>query len=399
MGGFGFPASPDAIFTDVPTYFHQDDVIRIILPDKIIWISRSQIRNFCPRLIEYIDNGDINVLSLASKFARKLHRVSRIDRDFALIGLKFLFTTLWNTQGQVKLFLSQIRQKLERTVDQDFNSGQAMGMLRCRRWFGIFAFFAKTMISLDLASELAKFFMDYHPTIMGTESHNYLIAWGLYFMDLKPLLEPYQARCCFRALAERLDDIRDYVHHGRCRDNRWRELIRIMEEIIAEEAGLGFVDVDYSMPIRGRRPVRPVMYDVPRAITMPPPVVHRQHYLLAPAAPRSSYSRSPSTELVPRGSYFGDPLAQQVAAEMTMGQDHLYHNQRQLLHNQDNLKHDQRLLWQNQFRLEDGQNQLWQDHLMLENGQNHLWQKHLSLEAGQDNLHERVMNLEQQVWM
>ncbi|KAF2279180.1 uncharacterized protein EI97DRAFT_430279 [Westerdykella ornata] len=147
---------------------------------------------------------------------------------------------------------------------------------------------AKTMDSNPLASALVSFFLLHRDIIIEREDAKYLGAWGLAFMDIQALLSKYEALSCFRALADRLDDIRHSARYVRYHDFRWNEMLRIMAETLAWD--LEYLD---DRDLRGRRLRRSLLYHAPKARTMPPPIIHHRAPAYIMAAP------SPSMELIP----------------------------------------------------------------------------------------------------
>jgi hypothetical protein len=225
--------------------------------------------------------------------------------------------------------------------------------------FAIFATLAKFMMSQALASALAHFLHSHQSKIMACEHEKHIASWGLSFMDIESMVHPMEATNCFRALAHRLEDIRDSLRWRRYYDQRLFRLVQILESFVGD---WGF---------RGRRPIRPLLCDMPRANTMPAPILHRPPPLmLPPPMPLVPYTPSPPMDVALPAPYVNPALEEQV----------------------DILSMEVDNLGSHQADLHDGQLQLADNQMDLREGQMHLDHRVNHMEHNQRHVNEDLYN-------
>ncbi|KAF2742116.1 hypothetical protein M011DRAFT_296556 [Sporormia fimetaria CBS 119925] len=279
------PLSP-GIF-DGSSFFHWDDLTRVLLPNGTLEIPTSHLSAILPRFCETLNAyADFDVIRLSATLSRKLHKSRCIDRKFIFTCLSYLFGALHKSNGQPPVFTSRIYQHLTAALRQDgFGHLEFTEDLRnSRRLFIVYALLARRMDSTALAHALVSFFLDNSQTIVGREDPLQLGAWGLALMDLLRLSDMASVSKCFRVLAERLHEIRESVHYMPyyAYDQRWPKMMRFMEDIFPWR-------VDHLPPVpRGRRALRPLMCDThPRARTVPPLVRRPPQWLLGGQDPHA----------------------------------------------------------------------------------------------------------------
>lgn len=290
MGPYDSPPSSPGIYSERDFYYLPDHVhVRLENGNQIV-LRVPYVQNILPRLDRIVDGyREIDLDSFALQIAHKMHKSVRGDRYWIYSCLTEFFYIVEESYGQPPLFGSMITGFLEQCLFTGHSRrGFTSSLTQARRSFIILSQVAKRTESMPLASTLANFFLLYRDNIIGREHTKYLSAWGLAFMDMRSQLSQAEGRRCFRALADRLEDIRESARYFRYHDLRWNEMIRIMVETLAW-------DLDYfdDWDLRGRRLRRPLLYTAPRARTMPPPLIHHR------ASPYITPAPSPSMELVP----------------------------------------------------------------------------------------------------
>lgn len=334
---FDGPRTP-AIF-DESSFFSQNVRVQVVINayEPPYEFPRLYLKRLFPQLRYHHET--VNVERLARDYARRLSS-RKVDPATVHAIIAELFGALGRSSGDVRLFQGLLSQHLTDTLNSDVYHGRPHNLFPSRRKFIVLAFFAKATRSRELATTLAQFFLANQHTIVGKayvldgcEHAKYLGAWGLAFLDIKDLLTPIELSGCLESLARRLPEIIDSRDHIRYRDNRWHDLIRMMEALTPIIEDYPYLDVNWNP--RGRKR-RPLMYDVPRASSMPAPMVRHQPiyplrpppHLIAPVGPYGygRYSPVPSLDMMPVGGYGeDDPInfVQEEIEDLSVRQEHL----------------------------------------------------------------------------
>jgi hypothetical protein len=292
-----------------PMYLNHNGKIEVIGDNIRFPVRRNHIRKFFP----WMNAGlhEIRLWQVSEQYARRL-KVHGVHHRTVVRTLTDVFLALNESVESSELFRTLILQRLQESLMSDINFAHTPeGLFRCRRRFLILAAFAKTTRSAILASILANFLLVKQQCILRHERSRYLISWGLAVMDIHLWLTPSDSDNCFAALTHRLEDILCSHHYMRYYDNRLPKLMDRLQLI--RSMSPGFLPFD-PCNNRGRPPHRPLFYDGPRAITMPPPVTHIHHvhahqprYLPSPGILTPNTvppSPSPSMNLALTGDYF-----------------------------------------------------------------------------------------------
>jgi hypothetical protein len=295
-----FGHMPSSLF-DESTYFPHHGSVTVFTGERMFPIHYHHLRRICPRIP--VRNGEIHLWDWSAQYARRLKSRS-VDQFSALKHLNELFVALKESAGGTEVFRSLIYQRLQWALNEDFRMvGHPDGLHHCRRRFVVLAHASKANGSHVLASALATFFFSNQNWIVGKERSRFLGAWGLAVMDIRSKLAPADAANCFRALAQRIDDIRRSRPQIRYYDNRWHDLICAMMEAGPMYPGFGYLD-DWD---RGRRPQRDLFWE-PRARTMPPPMIRQSPVLLPPVQDVVPYHYQPPTSVMDMVPYMGNQV-------------------------------------------------------------------------------------------
>lgn len=366
---YGYPSS--SVF-DVPQYYPSYGNIKVTLPRGSVRISQNHLLSVFPGFDSRLRYGTLDGYRLSDELARRLHKSRGIDYSRVTEGLAIAFRALRESEQGYHDFRNAINSCLRGALDNDGPyPNQSRGLFRSRSLFVIFSTLAKLAGSYVLASAVSRFLCSHQSKIISCEDQKHIASWGLSVMDLQNLVHPEEAEHCFRALANRLEDVRNSWRWRRYYDQRLFHLVQILESFYG---GWAF---------RGRRPVRPVMYGAPRATTMPPPIIHRPPpLLLPPPMPLSTYAPSPPMELALTNPY-ASPVLEEVVDNIASNQAGLHNDQLQLYDNQRDLRDSQNLIRNHQGH---------QDYLL-----DHQDHRLNNQEHRQDYLENKIEDLEQKL--
>lgn len=322
---------PSAGLFDGPPYYPSYGSVQVDLPRGPVHVSQGQLLSIFPGIASRMrGSARLDGYILATEIARRLSKPRGIDFNRVVEVLAYAFQALLESEQGYRDFLSCIGNILQGELVRDVRyPSYARGLFRSHSMFAILATLAKLTGSSYLASALARFLYSHQAKIISCENEKHITSWGLSVMDLQNLADEVEAANCFIALVPRLEDIRNSWRWRRYYDQRLFHLVQILESFLG---GWG---------VRGRRPIRPLIYGVPRANTMPPPIIHRPPPLiLPPPMPLSTYAPSPPMELALPNPYV-QPALEEHLDHLGRNQAEIQNNQLQLMDNQEDLHHGQ----------------------------------------------------------
>lgn len=289
---YNLPPSPGVF--ELSSYFPPNGSIRVQTTTDEFPVHHSHAIRLFPRLDVFMQYDTINVMMVAGDFDRHFKDYSYMEQSRIYRCLSDLFRDLRKSHDDTRYFKDLVMLRLENSLRVHHGYwSQRDGLSEARRRFVVLTYFAYKTRSSRLASVLAQFFIENQDYILPGEHPEYLGAWCLAYMTMRNLLHTDESDGILKALSRRFSDICATTRYFM--DHRWGQFLRLMEDSLSIHGGTRYLDDRWAS--RGRRTTRPLLQwdDIPRARTMPPPIVPISPYL-----PPLRYSPSPSMELALR---------------------------------------------------------------------------------------------------
>ncbi|KAF2713173.1 hypothetical protein K504DRAFT_461748 [Pleomassaria siparia CBS 279.74] len=246
------------------------DMVVVDTGRGIFHVHQGLIDHFFPRLVHHLDSfGIINIPILSeSLYVNTGHRIA--IRKIARI-LHTLFGLLRKESTAAQGFARSIPNLLEKMLMQDTFRARPDGTPQIRSHFLVFAVFARTAGSNQLASVLVRFFLEFRRDILSCERSSHLGDWTIAIAELADLASRSDVYRCLQYLSEKRDKIHSTYHNSGTHDAQLAAALQMMLMAAGQYRG------------RGRSADKRLRYmDIPRAQTVPPQMNYPPQLLLPP---------------------------------------------------------------------------------------------------------------------